>query len=85
MVKDPDVAYALARAYNDWMTDFCQVAPDRLFAAAILPFQNMEFALEELDRVSALPCFRGVFIRPMFVEDRYLNHPYYEPPLGRLG
>ena len=48
LVQDPDVAYALARAYNDWIADFCKAAPDRLFAAAILPLQNMDFALEEL-------------------------------------
>jgi hypothetical protein len=37
LVRDPDVAYALARAYNDWVIDFCKAAPLRLFAAAILP------------------------------------------------
>jgi hypothetical protein len=45
LVRDPDVAYALARAYNDWIGDFCKAAPERLFAAAILPLQNMDFAL----------------------------------------
>ncbi|MGH7053612.1 MAG: amidohydrolase family protein, partial [Stellaceae bacterium] len=50
LVRDPDVAYALARAYNDWIADFCKPAPERLFAAAILPLQNMDFALEELER-----------------------------------
>ena len=29
LVKDPDVAYALAGAYNDWTADFCGAAPDR--------------------------------------------------------
>jgi len=85
LVKDPDVAYALARAYNDWMTDFCQSAPKRLFAAAILPLQNMEFALEELNRVVKIPCFCGVFIRPAFVEGRYFTHPYYEPLWAELA
>ena len=37
LVRDPDVAYALARAYNDWIADFCKTGPNRLFAAAILP------------------------------------------------
>src|ERR1700757_324669 len=32
LVRDPDVAYALARAYNDWTADFCKAAPQRLFA-----------------------------------------------------
>jgi hypothetical protein len=40
LVRDPDVAYALARAYNDWVLDFCKAAPARLLAAAILPLQN---------------------------------------------
>jgi len=88
LVRDPDVAYALARGYNDWIADFCAAAPRRLFAAAILPLQNMDFALEELQRVAAMPSIRAVFIRPMFVEDRYFNHPYYDPlwaELERLG
>ena len=84
LVKDPDVAYALARAYNNWIADFCKAAPDRLFAAAMVPLQNMDFALEELRRVAKIPCFRGVFIRPAFIEDRYLNHPYYEPLWAEL-
>ncbi|MGH7933354.1 MAG: amidohydrolase family protein [Candidatus Binataceae bacterium] len=79
LVKDPDVAYALARAYNNWIADFCSVAPGRLCAAAMIPLQNMDFALEELRRISQVPCFPAVFIRPVFVEGRYLNHPYYEP------
>ena len=48
----------------------------------------MDFALEELARVAAIPSVRAVFIRPMFLEDRYLNHPYYDPlwaELERLG
>jgi predicted TIM-barrel fold metal-dependent hydrolase len=88
LVRDPDVAYALARAYNDWVADFCKAAPQRLFAAAILPLQNMDFALEELQRVARMPPFRAVFIRPMFLEGRYFNHPYYDPlwaELERLG
>jgi predicted TIM-barrel fold metal-dependent hydrolase len=84
LVQDPDVAYALARAYNDWIADFCGAAPQRLFAAAVLPLQNMDFALEELRRVAALACFRAAFIRPMFLEDHYLNHPFYEPLWAEL-
>jgi uncharacterized protein len=88
LVQDPDVAYALARAYNDWIADFCKAAPRRLFAAAMLPLQDMDFALEELGRIARLACFRAVFIRPMFLEGHYLNHPYYDPlwaELERLG
>jgi predicted TIM-barrel fold metal-dependent hydrolase len=88
LVEDPDVAYALARAYNDWIADFCAVAPERLFAAAMVPLQNIDYAVEELGRVAKLPCFRAAFIRPMFIEGRYFTHPYYDPlwaELERLG
>jgi predicted TIM-barrel fold metal-dependent hydrolase len=88
LIEDPDVAYALARAYNDWIADFCKAAPGRLFAAAMIPLQNMDHAILELRRVSAIPCFRGAFIRPMFLEGRYFTHPYYDPlwaELERLG
>ena len=88
LIEDPDVAAALARAYNNWLADFCQTAPARLYAAAMLPLQNMDFTLEELRRVAALPHFRGAFIRPMFIEGHYFTHPYYDPlwaELERLG
>ena len=84
LVEDPDVAYALARAYNDWVADFCRADPDRLFAAAMVPLGNMDFALAELQRAAGIRCFRGAFIRPMFMEGRYLTHPYYEPLWNEL-
>lgn len=55
LVHDPDVAYALARAYNNWIADFCAAAPDRLFATAMVPLQNVDFAVEELQRVANIP------------------------------
>lgn len=79
LVEDPDTAYALARAYNDWIADFCAAAPKRLFAAAMIPLQNMDFAIAELNRIAKIPCFRGAFIRPMFIEERYFTHRYYDP------
>lgn len=84
LVEDPDVARALARAYNDWIADFCAVAPERLFAAAMVPLQNLDFAIAELERIATMPCFRGAFIRPMFIENRYFTHPYYDPLWGAL-
>ena len=84
LVEDPDVAYALARAYNDWIAGFCSAAPDRLFAAAMIPLQNMDYALEELRRTRKISCFRGAFIRPMFIEGHYFTHPCYDPLWAEL-
>ena len=84
LVEDPDVAWALARAYNDWMTDFCAADPSRLYAAAMVPLQNIDFTIAELDRIADRACFRGVFVRPMFLEDRYFTHPSFEPFYAEL-
>jgi predicted TIM-barrel fold metal-dependent hydrolase len=79
LVENPDVAYALARGYNNWIADFCRAAPGRLFAAAMVPLQHMDYALEELRRIRSIACFRAAFLRPMFIEGRYFTHPYYDP------
>lgn len=84
LIEDPDVAYALARAYNDWIAEFCTAQPNRLFAAAMVPLQNMDFTIEELRRICKMPCFRGAFIRPMFLEGRYFTHPYFDPLWAEL-
>jgi hypothetical protein len=54
LVEDSHVAYALARAYNDWIADFCNAAPHQLFAAAMVPLQNTDYTLEELRGESSL-------------------------------
>ena len=84
LVEDPDVSYALARAYNDWIADFCSAAPERLYAAAMVPLSNMDFAQAELRRAAGIRCFRGAFIRPMFLEGHYFTHPYYDPLWAEL-
>ena len=33
---EPEFATAIARAYNDWMKDFCDFAPDRMFGAGMV-------------------------------------------------
>src|SRR5579883_789350 len=71
LVENPDVAHALARAYNDWIADFCCVCSDRLIPAAILPMQDPIFAGQELRRVAAAG-FKACFIRPSFFDGRFL-------------
>jgi uncharacterized protein len=83
-VENPDIARALARAYNDWIAELCDAAPDRLYPAAILPLQDVGFAIEELQRVAARG-FKAVSIRPVFFEGRFLNHPYYDALWEQIG
>ena len=78
ILENPDASFALARAYNDWIADFCSAAPSRLLPVAVLPLQDASFAVRELKRVAAKG-FRAAFIRPAFVNQRFPNHPYYQP------
>lgn len=71
-VDNADGAAAFARAYNNWVADFCKVAPHRLFPAAVLPLQNPQYAVEEIHRVAALG-FKVGLIRPIDAKGRYPN------------
>jgi uncharacterized protein len=78
VVRNPDAAAALARAYNDWIYDFAQADPQRLIPAAVLPMQDVSFALRELARVTERG-FRVVFVRPAFNNQRFPNHKVFSP------
>jgi uncharacterized protein len=71
-VENADGAYAFARAYNNWVTDFCAAAPDRLFPAGWLPLQNVEYTVQELDRL-AKKGFRVALVRPIDARGKYPN------------
>jgi hypothetical protein len=73
-VANPDLAYAFSRAYNNWISDFCKSAPDRLFPVGILPMQDASFAIEEARRIAARG-FKAAFIRPAFIhQQNFLSH-----------
>lgn len=48
--RAPEVAEACARVYNDWIIEFCQESPDRLWGQAEICLWNMENAVRELER-----------------------------------
>jgi predicted TIM-barrel fold metal-dependent hydrolase len=83
MVDSPDAAWALARAYNDWLVDFASVDSRRLLPVAVLPLQSPSFAVRELERVAARGV-RAAFIRPVFLQGRFPNHPSFDPMWKRL-
>ncbi len=75
----PRLAAALARAYNNWLDDFC--APDRqrlVGAGMISPFDVNDAVTKSRRCVHELG-FRGVFLRPNLVNGRNWHDPYYEP------
>ena len=48
---DPKLAAAIARAYNNWLYDFCQTDPKRLKGVAMMPLQDPNEAVKEAERV----------------------------------
>ena len=76
---DPPFAAAIARAYNDWMYDFCAPAPDRLLGAAMVSPFDVEDAVTEVERAVKELGFRAVFMRSNQMTDKPWHDPYYDP------
>jgi predicted TIM-barrel fold metal-dependent hydrolase len=75
---DPRFAAALARAYNDWLHDFCQADPSRLLGAGMISVYDLHDAIEETHRVVEDFGFRSVFLRSNIVNGKAWHDPYYE-------
>ena len=49
-VRDPELQEACFRVYNDWLAEYCSVAPDRLVGVPIISMYNIDHAIAELQR-----------------------------------
>jgi predicted TIM-barrel fold metal-dependent hydrolase len=76
---DDGLATAIARAYNDWLADFCGTDSVRLLGAAMLAPQDVAGAVAEARRARRDFGFPAVFIRPNPVRGRNWNDPAYDP------
>ncbi|MDQ1467607.1 MAG: hypothetical protein QOH10_2022 [Actinomycetota bacterium] len=78
-ITDPDAATSLARAYNDWLAQYCAADTRRLHGAAMVPWQSIEAAIAELRRAHDELGFRAAFLRPNPCLGRTIVHPSHEP------
>jgi predicted TIM-barrel fold metal-dependent hydrolase len=76
---EPAYASAIARAYNDWLADYCKEAPDRMFGAAMVAPHDVEGAVLEARRCVEELGFKAVFLAPGCVNNRPWHHPAYDP------
>jgi predicted TIM-barrel fold metal-dependent hydrolase len=60
--RDPDLHHAMIRAYNDWLSEYCSYAPDRLGGIAAVPNRGVAEAVAEVERVAQMPGFRGLIM-----------------------
>ena len=52
MIPDPELRWASARAYNDWLAETFTAASTRFAGAAMIPVQEIDSAVEEIERVA---------------------------------
>jgi len=77
---EPELACAIARAYNDWMADFVNDAgaSGRVFGAAMLPPHDVSGAVDELAR-NVERGFKAAFLVPGLVDNKPWHDPKYDP------
>ncbi|HXK26378.1 MAG TPA: amidohydrolase family protein, partial [Myxococcota bacterium] len=78
-IRDAEIAAETCRAYNDWISDFCQEDPSRLFAMGIVPLQDVSLAVAEAKRLAGLG-LRGLVVRP----ERFGGLALYDPRCDAL-
>jgi uncharacterized protein len=59
-IPDATLQEGLFRTYNDWIIDYCQKVPDRLYGIALISMYNIDHAIEEMER-----CKKGGIVGTM--------------------
>ncbi|MEX5712189.1 amidohydrolase family protein [Parafrankia sp. FMc6] len=54
LTLDPDLRLQIVQAFNDFLSEFCSAAPDRLIALTNLPWWDLDASIAELERCHAL-------------------------------
>lgn len=78
---EPEFSEAIARAYNDWLADFCQAGnPRRMYGAAMLPIQDLDRSIGEARRAVEALGFKAIFLRPNPPRPGvYWHQPLFDP------
>lgn len=79
-IPDMELRLASIRAYNDWLAEFCEVAPQRLIGLALVQLESPEFAAAEIERAAGIG-LRGVVVNAMpdTTGAEPIFSPAYEP------
>ena len=77
-INDREVVQAVFQRHNDWIRDYCSLAPERLIGIACLPLPDIDESIAELHRVAKMG-IRGVAIPCTAPADTPYSDPIYEP------
>jgi predicted TIM-barrel fold metal-dependent hydrolase len=73
-----EVSAALARAFNNWLAEYCAEDPARLLGAAAISLKDPAEAVREARRAVETLGYRALFIRPNPTRGRNLGDPAYD-------
>src|SRR5438034_11297788 len=74
---EPDFAAAIARAYTDWLRDFCAHAPERMLGAGMVAPHDVAAAVAETRRCGEQPGFKGALLAPGRLGRRPRPDPFF--------
>jgi predicted TIM-barrel fold metal-dependent hydrolase len=79
-IRDPDLAFAGARAHNRFLVELCADQPHRRAGVAVVPVcHGVERAVEEIEWVAGHPGIRGILIPTMWHDRPPYHDPVYDP------
>lgn len=70
-VRDIALLHAICRAYNDWLAEFCSHDRPRLKGVAMIPLDDLEFAVDELARCQRMQLSGAMISCSPLPEQRY--------------
>ena len=76
-IGDSELEEACVRVYNDWLAEFCRVAPHRLWGLAMISFSSIDGAVKEMERCRGAG-LRGVDIPLSPTRESPYSSSYYE-------
>jgi uncharacterized protein len=77
-ISDPDYRRECFRVYNDWLAEYCSVAPNRLVGVGLLPVGGpIQWAIAEAERIARLG-LRSVMMPSGSPKGGY-GDSYYKP------
>lgn len=85
---EPEYANDLCRAWNSWISNFCQVNPDRLKASALITLHDVELATQEARRAVLELGAVGLSMCPEPINGRQIHDHHFDPlwaEVERLG
>lgn len=83
-LKDAELQRACFRVYNDWLAEYCSIAPDRLVGVALLSAFGIDAAVAEARRCRELG-MRGAMLWQAPPEGLEFNSAHYNPLWATLA